>query len=251
MIKIGLLGSGKLAKIIAKGIMDGKVPGCCLAGILGRTFENTVSLAKECGCTPCASIDELLALEPEYIVEAATAEALKDCVVPCLKQRCNIICLSVGALCDDDFRNTVEETARENNAKLYIANGVIGGLDLAASAAMSGPMEGTLIKYHFGSVNGKPGIFPDHYHGSCREAFEMCPQHLNIAIAAGIACGDLDRTKMGLDLVPAGELPGIKFVLEGTFGKASIVCERKESGPILAAWSALATLKRAISPITF
>lgn len=251
MKKIGLLGSGKLAKVIAGALTEGRVPGCSLSGIFSRTPEHAAALAESCSCTPCSTIEELLALQPEYIIEAATGEALKTYAVPCLKAGCNIICLSVGVLADDLFRRDVEEAALTNNCKLYVANGVIGGMDLAATAAMSGPLQGTLVKYHFGSVNGRKSEIPNYFQGSCREAFEMCPRHLNIAIAAGLSCGDLDQTQMELDLVSTEELPGIKFILEGKFGKATIECARGEKGPVLAAWSALATLKRAVSPITF
>ena len=253
MIRVAVLGSGRLASIIAHAIADGAVPRCELVGIFGRTYEHTAALANACGCTACATIDDLLALKPEYVLEAATAEAMRNWALPILGASCNIICLSVGALIDDNFRQSMETAAETNRCKLYVAPGVIGGLDLASAARMAGSANACLSKYHYGSVNGRPAIFPDHLDGSCREAYEACPLHLNIAVTAGLACGGVDQTRMIIDTIPKDQFFGTKLEIDGDFGHAVIEWHMTEkvtkTGAALAAWSALSTLQRATSPI--
>lgn len=253
MVKVGILGSGRLASIIAHAIADSAVPRCELVGILGRTYEHTAALAAACNCTACATLEELLELKPAYILEAATAEALKNWAIPLLSASCNVICLSVGALIDDSFRHSIETTAEKHHCKLYVAPGVIGGLDLASAACMAGSANGCLSKYHYGSANGRPSIFPDHFEGSCRDAYAACPQHLNIAVTAGLACGGLDQTKMKIETIPQDQFFGTKLEIDGDFGRAVIEWRITENvtktGASLAAWSALSMLHRATSPI--
>ena len=253
MVKVGVLGSGRLAGIIAHAIADGLLPKCELVGILGRTYEHTQALAAACNCTACATLEELLDRKPEYVLEAATADALKSWTVPLLCASCNVICLSVGALIDDDFRHSVETAAEEHQRKLYVAPGVIGGLDLASAACLAGSVEARLSKYHYGSVNGRTSIFPDHFEGTCREAYKACPRHLNIAVTAGLACGGVDHAKMNIETIPETQFFGTKLDIDGDFGHAVIEWHMTEkvtkTGAALAAWSALSLLQRATSPI--
>ena len=253
MVKVGVLGSGRLAGIIAHALADGAVPKCELVGILGRTYEHTAALADTCNCTACATLEELLELKPEYILEAATAEALKSWAIPILCASCNVICLSVGALIDDVFRHNIETAAEKHRSKLYVAPGVIGGLDFASAACLAGSATACLSKYHYGSVNGRTSIFPEHFDGTCREAYAACPRHLNIAVTAGLACGGVDQTKMKIETIPENQFFGTKLEIDGDFGHAVVEWHMTEkvtkTGAALAAWSALSTLQRATSPI--
>lgn len=248
MIRIAVIGCGKLGRIIAHGLRDGKVEGCQLTGVFSRSEASAKKLAEECGCVCCTRLEELLALKPAHILEAATGEALMEHGIQCLQAGCHLICLSVGALSNETFLAEAERAAREHNVKLVAATGVIGGLDLAASAKMAGQLRGVLTKYHYAS--GKSQL-PERYDGTAREAIEMSPRHLNIAVTAGLACGSLDVTRMRLDVVKPGEKAGFCLELEGDFGSATVRCDRAGQGPALAAYSALAALKRMTSAIVF
>lgn len=248
MIRVAVMGCGKLGRIIAHGLRDGKVEDCQLVGVFSRTAASAEKLAAECGCVPCTRLEELLDLKPAYILEAATGEALMEHGVRCLQAGINVICISVGALSNEVFFRQAETAARENGVKLVVASGVIGGLDLAASARMAGELRGVLTKYHYSSGVSQ---LPERYDGTAREAIEMSPRHLNIAVAAGLACGSLDTTRMRLDVVPPEEQSGFTLELSGEFGSASVCCNRAGRGPALAAYSALAALQRMISPIVY
>lgn len=248
MYKVALIGCGNLGGIVARGLRDGKVPGCELVAVLGRDKQRAESLAADCGCAACFDIESFLAFKPDFVLEAATGEALKAYAVDCLNAGCSMVCLSVGALADEVFYQNVEDAAAKNGVKLYVAPGVIGGLDLAGSAMMAGELQGVLTKYHYSSQKSQ---LPDVYDGSTREAIEMSPRHLNIAVAAGLACGSLDKTRIRLDIVPPEEEPGFTLEMQGEFGSAKISCSRAGRGPALAAYSALAVLKRITSNIVF
>lgn len=247
MVKVGVLGCGRLGRIIAEKISKGEIPGCELVGAVGRSMERTEALAADYGCKACATMEELLALKPAFIVEAATAAAVKEHTVACLNAGASVISISTGALSDGAFYEAVEAAARANGTKFYVAPGVIGGLDLAATALVAGNVKGTLTKLH--KTPSRIGL-PENFHGTTRQAYEMCPAHLNIAVTAGLACGSLDGNDMKLEPSEPGAFDGIKLELEGDFGTAYVECRRRPTGmPSMAAWSALAVLKRASSPI--
>lgn len=97
------MGCGKLGSIIAQGIRDGKVDDCCLVGVFSKSRKSAQVLAESCSCAACTRLEEFLTLKPDYILEAATGEALIEYGVRCLQAGCNLICLSVGALSNPDF----------------------------------------------------------------------------------------------------------------------------------------------------
>lgn len=70
-LKLGILGNGYLADIIVEAGLKGMLDEYELVGVLGRTREKTELLAKKGGCRACSTIDELLALAPDYVAEAA------------------------------------------------------------------------------------------------------------------------------------------------------------------------------------
>ena len=260
MTKIGLLGCGRLGGIIADALCGGKVPGCRLVGVMGRGTGRAAQLAEKCGCVSCGNIRQLLALEPDYLVEAATAQALRDCALEVLSSGRRLICLSIGAFSDEDFYRQVSQTAQAHRAKVYLAPGVIGGFDIASTLSAMGELRGALIKYKFPSGSGRcpPALagFPDRFEGSAREGFALSPAHLNIAIAAALACGSLDETQMRIEPVSQEDAPSFGLDLTGEFTGASLRVWQggfggKPEGPALAAWSVVALLRRLTAPVTF
>jgi len=260
MIKVGLLGSGRLAEVIAGALCAGKAPGCELVGILGRSEERAAPLAEKYGCNACGNAASLLALKPDYLIEAATAQALKDHALDFLSAGCHVICLSAGAFADQDFYDQAEKTAVEHNSKVYLAPGVIGAFDIASTLALMGELKGTLIKYKYPNNSGKcPAALtelPDSFDGTALEGFALSPRHLNIAISAALACGDLQETRMKIEPILEEPAPSFGLDLDGEFAGATLRVRQggfggKPKGPVLAAWSAVALLRRLTSPITF
>lgn len=260
MSRIGLLGSGKLGEIIAGAIAAGKVPGCTLVGVMGRGMERAARLAERYGCTPCASTAELLALRPDYVVEAATPQALRDCALDFLAGGSHMVCLSMGPLADQAFYDAVVETAQAHHTKLYLASGVIGGLDIAATLAAMGELRGTVVKYKYPRDSGRcPPVLmdlPDQYEGPAREGYQLSPNHLNIAVAGALACGGLDHTRLRIAPITDAATDNFGLDLEGAYAGATIRIRQGGfaghlGGTDLAAWSAVAALRRLTAPITF
>ena len=141
-LKLGILGNGYLADIIVEAGLKGMLDEYELVGVLGRTREKTELLAKKGGCRACSTIDELLALAPDYVAEAASVQSVKDCGVKILASGASMIVLSIGAFADKEFYGQVKETAAVHGTRVYIASGAVGGFDVLRTISPYGAGRG-------------------------------------------------------------------------------------------------------------
>ena len=95
--KLGIVGCGFLGNIVADAWKNGLLPDYELVGVTSRTRASAEKLAAEVGCPVCDDVDALLTLQPEYIVETASVEAVRAMAVPVLKKGVNLVIISIGA----------------------------------------------------------------------------------------------------------------------------------------------------------
>ena len=260
MIKVALLGCGRLGKIIARGLSEGKVENCQLIGILERDKEKAATFPQLYGCEGYQQLEDVLALKPEYFIDASNADTVKECAERILSAGCDMICLSASAFQDQEFCQRVRQTAQEHHTQVHLASGAVGGFDVIAAAMLYGPVQVTLTqrKYPPESPKCPPGFrgMPGEYEGGAWDAVSNYPERLNIAAATSVVCQDWQNTKVRLEPIPDEEFMSFALDVTGDFGKAHIFLQQGSPahivpGPDLAAWSTLATLRRLTSPITF
>ena len=85
--KLGIVGCGFLGNIVADAWKKGLLPDYELVGVTSRTRASAEKTAANVGCSVCEDVDALLALEPEYIVEAASVESVRAMAIPALRER--------------------------------------------------------------------------------------------------------------------------------------------------------------------
>ena len=110
--KFGILGCGFLGSIVADAWKKGLLEDYELVGVTSRTPASSEKTASNVGCRTCADVEELLALEPEYIVETASVEAVRAMAIPVLRRGVNLVIISIGAFADLDFYAQVQQAAR-------------------------------------------------------------------------------------------------------------------------------------------
>ena len=128
--KLALVGCGFLGGIVADACAAGLLEDYRLVGAFSRTADKTAAVAEKTGCRACASLDELLSLRPDYVVETASVTMAREMALPVLRHGANLVLVSIGALADRSFRTQVEETALENGVKVHLASGAVGGFDV-------------------------------------------------------------------------------------------------------------------------
>lgn len=252
MNRVCVMGCGRLGAIVARGLKAGTVPGAELAGVMGRTCTHSRELAAELNCPVAESLEELLELKPDYVIEAATGICVQQYAEAILAGGANLIVISTGAFGDEDFRERVEAAAEQYDRRVWLASGVVGGFDIMETARLAGALNASFTKRKPASASGKgdPALrnLSDEFHGTAAEAYLSFPDHLNVAVSVALGTCGVDNTTVHVE---TGDSVNFTTELSGTFGRAKIYTELGTVGPDMAAWSALAVLKRVTSRISF
>lgn len=262
--KFGIVGCGFLGNIVADAWKKGLLEDYELVGVTSRTFASAEKTAASVGCAACADVDALLALEPEYIVEAASVEAVRAMAVPVLRRGVNLVVLSIGAFADLAFYEEVKQAAREGGAKVHLASGAIGGFDVLQTVTLMAEAlkldEKAGIETHTGAKGFRnTPVWADHlltdtekttvFTGSAKEAIATFPRRVNVAVATSLATTGPDITGVTMHSVPGwvgddhcitAEIEGVKAVVD--------ICS---STSAIAGWSAVALLRNLASPVCF
>lgn len=252
MKRVCVLGCGRLGQIVAGALAEGRLSGVELAGVFCRSVRRRGEVADRLGCACGDSLDALLSLRPDYVVEAATGQALREAAVPVLAAGADLIVLSTGVFSDPDFSAQVRDAAQRYDRRVHLAAGVAAGFDLMRAARLMGPVEVSFTKRKPSSVSGRgdPVLreLDDRLSATAGDAWRQFPDHMNAAVAVALATAGTENTPV---CVETGEPLRFTTTLSGAFGQANLVTELGAEGPELAAWSALAVLERLTARISF
>ena len=266
--KFGIVGCGFLGGIVANAWKNGLLPDYELVGVTSRTRASAEKTAETVGCAVCDDVDALLALEPEYIVETASVEAVRAMAVPVLKRGVNLVIISIGAFADLDFYEQVKAAAVEGGAKVHLASGAIGGFDVLQTVTLMAEAqklaETAGIETHTGAKGFRnTPVWADHlltdtekttvFTGNAKQAIATFPRRVNVAVANSLIGRDsfqeVDITGVTMHSVPGwvgddhcitAEIEGVKAVVD--------ICS---STSAIAGWSVVALLRNLSSPVCF
>ncbi len=245
MIKVGIIGAGRLGSIVREAIEQGKAPECELVGVASRSLG--------------VSAQDLIDRGATIIIEASKPDALKEQLIGILEQGVSVIPLSTGAFADAEFLEKTREAARRSGARVYLPHGAEGGFDLAATFSLIPGMKGTVVQYipeRSKMPDGNPmKALPESFKGTALEGFALSPSHLNVVIETSIACGGFENTFYETR-IPADGKGGFALELENDAAAAEIRIVNKppkDGIPMMSviALSAVSTLNRVTQPVTF
>ncbi len=258
-LKLGLVGCGFLGNIIADAWRDGLLDEYEFTGCLSRTIKSTRSVAEKTGCKACTNLEELLALKPDYLVEAASPAVMKEIAEKTLRNGSNLVVLSIGAFADSDFYERIKQTAREAGVRVHLASGAIGGFDVLRTVTlMSGIQSSITTEKGPASLKGTP-IFKENlmtdtkksevFSGSAKEAIALFPTKVNVAVATALATAGPETTGVTIHSVPGfqGDDHRIEVIGEEVHAVVDI-CSKTSA---IAGWSVVALLRNLVSPIVF
>jgi aspartate dehydrogenase len=173
----------------------------------------------------CTSLDDLLALRPDVVVEVGGHDALRCHGPSVLRAGIDLIMLSVGALADPKLEVELTCAARDGGARAIVASGAIGGLDAIAAAAIGGlervthttrkPARALLDADEAARLTAPRELF----RGTAREGALLFPENINVAAAVSLAGLGLDRTTVCVVADPSLTRNTHEVVAEGTFGE--------------------------------
>ena len=221
-IRVGLIGLGAIGIGIAR--LAGRSD---LVTILGALVRD-VSLDRGPHAPRVVrSLAELLALQPEVIVEGAGHAALREYGPTILRAGCDLVALSAGALADPDLLAQLELAALEGSSRLRVASGAIAGLDAISSAAVGGlaSVRHTLSKPArtlLGAAGDDLQEARVLYEGPAREGVRRFPESANVVAAVSLAGIGLDRTELRVVADPTLDRNRHVVEAEGAFGDLRI-----------------------------
>lgn len=201
-LNVGLIGLGAVAGPLLTRYADGAFPANVrFVGALVRTPR------AEAPVPTVVSVDELLALEPDFIIEGGGHEAVRAHVAPLLRAGKEVAVTAIGALIDDDLRRSLLDAAEAGGGRLLLPSAGIGGLDMLAAMAEGGIDQTTVtVRKPPEAWLGTPGeAMVDLmsltepctlFDGSVREGAPHYPGNVNISAAAAFAGAGLEKTRL-------------------------------------------------------
>ncbi len=237
--KVGLIGCGAIGTVLAEAI-ERKLVVCdelivfdvddSKAQKLKDNLKFPVTIAK--------SVDELLALKPRVVVEAASQQAARELVPKIAASGAEVIVMSTGALLGLDV----------DLGRVHVPSGAVGGLDALSSAALAGIDEVTLTSRKNPKALGKDNtVEAVVYEGSAEEAAKLFPREMNVAATLALT---VKPTKVKVRVVsdPAVKRNTHEIQVRWRFGEMFLrfANDPHPDNPhtsALAAWSAIKLLQ--------
>lgn len=262
--RLAIVGCGFLGNIVAEACEKGLLEGYELVGAMSRDHRKAEQLTARAGGRACESLEELLNLKPDYLVETASVQTVKDVAVEALRRGICLVPLSIGAFADASFYEAVKEAAAEGGAKIHIPAGAVGGFDVLQTVALMAQAEGKEIQAGIETRKGPASLqntplFQEEmmteeadrqvFFGTASEAIALLPTKVNVAVASALATIGPEHATARITSVPgmAGDDHKITAEIDGV--KAVVDIYSRTSA--IAGWSVVALLRNLDSPVVF
>jgi aspartate dehydrogenase len=232
MLKVGIIGYGTLGRSISDLIASKQAGDVELTAILVRKPLNSTESAPE-NCTITTDESVFFNQNLDIIIEAAGHHALQLYGEKALSSGSNLIILSVGALANIDFYESLLETATLHQKQLIIPSAAIAGLDRVAAGVLGEINEIRLItrkppKSWYGTIAEdkvnletikEPYCIFD---GNARDAAKLFPENVNVSAALSLAGIGFEDTTVQVYVDPTIDKNTHTIVAKGFFGKVEI-----------------------------
>jgi aspartate dehydrogenase len=230
-MKAGLIGCGNMGGYTARAFDSGLIDGELVA-VYDIIQEKAVELSAGLKCRPrvAKSFDELLE-GSDFIVEAASQQAVREYTVKALENGKDVLIMSSGALLDEEFYEKIIKTAGENNRRVYVPSGALGGLDAVKAASIAGIKEAVLkttkppkslrnVKYleDMGIDVDKLAAATVLYEGPALEAVKLFPKNVNVSAILSLAGIGPEKTRVVIVCDPDAETNTHEVVVKGASG---------------------------------
>lgn len=261
---VAILGCGFLGNIVADAWVKGLLNDYEIIGAYSRTYEHTKELAQKAGAKACESVEELLELKADYLVETASVAMLKEVAVKALSVGTSVVPLSIGAFADETFFEEAKAAAVKGNAKIHIPAGAVGGFDVLQTVALMAEAYDLPITAGISTRKGPQSLrntplFEESmmteeadrevFFGTAKEAIALLPTKVNVAVASALATIGPDKATSRITSVPGfvGDDHRITAEIEGVKADVDIY----SSTSAIAGWSVVALLRNIASCVVF
>ena len=259
-----IVGCGKLATLVTDALLAGLLPDYHLIGAYSRSIEKAQAITEKVAgsnpgytCITCEDIDQLLSLKPDYILEMASPDSMRSLALPALKNGSSIVTLSIGAFADTEFYKEVKKTAAENNTRVHLVSGAIGGFDVLRTVSLMGDCSASIDTEKGPHSLRKSSVYDETlqteqrkvFEGNAKEAIALFPTSVNVAVAASLASVGPMNMKVSVTSTPG--FVGDDHRIEIKSDQVHAVIDVYSKTAQIAGWSVVNTLRNITSPIAF
>ena len=229
-MRITIVGCGSIGSKLARAADEmAEVKRIYLTDIIPGLAESLASQLKK--AIVVENVEEEL-YHCDLVIECATQDAAREVIPKVVARGVDIMVMSVGALVDDAFRESITEKAKQCEAKVYIPSGAICGTDgLRASTVgeiesvelitTKPPVSFEGVKYiqdkgiDLKSIKEKTIL----YTGPAREAVQLFPRNVNVAATVSIMGIGFDKTMVTIAADPNIKINSHELKIKGEFGE--------------------------------
>jgi aspartate dehydrogenase len=218
-LRVGFIGLGTIGQGVVRLIEERSIDNVEIVAALVRDVSRKRAVE-----TPLVgSLDELLALKPDVVVEVAGHDGLREHGPAVLSAGFNLIAVSVGVLAHDEVHESLLAAANAGGTRIKVASGAVGALDAIAAARLGGldrvthtvrKPPSTILGQDAEPLSEPKTVFS----GFAREAALRYPESVNVTAAVSLAGIGLDRTRVQIIADPGVTRNQHEITAEGAFG---------------------------------
>jgi aspartate dehydrogenase len=233
-MNIGLIGCGSIGSEIAKAIDNNKIDAKLM--IIFDVYEDNMNRLLEIlkdKPKKTRVFDAMLDEDIDIIVEAASQKALKSYATKILK-RFDLMAMSIGALLDQEFYDTINDIITKHNRRLYLPTGAIAGIDAIKSVKELideveiittkppvGLRDAPYVKMNSIDLSiDEPKMI---YQGYANEAVRYFPANVNVAATLSLVGIGADRTRVKIVADPNINTNKHQIIVKGRFGEFNFI----------------------------
>lgn len=251
-LKIAVIGYGAIGSFVVEHLKSEATIEVC--GVF------SIPQAEACSVPVVDSVEALLAMQPDLVVECAGHQGLKDSGEAVIRHGTDLLVVSVGALADATLERSLRNAAANGGGRLLIPGGALGGIDALGAAREAGLDS---VEY---SGRKAPAAWKDtpaekmiglasvtqattFLECDARTAALQFPQNANVVAALALAGLGFEKTKVRLIVDPSANGNNHSFVARGKFGEIattirSMTLPSNPKTSVLAPFSLIQTIKK-------
>ncbi len=209
---------------------------------------------------------QAVAVRPDFVVEFAGVDAVRSYAAEFLREGCDFVVASVGALADGALLAQLGAAACEGGSSLHVMSGAVGGFDVLRTMALD-----PSTRFSIDNIKAPQGLatapalegrelshdqVEEVFRGSAKQAIAGFPKNVNVAVASALAAGALDRAEVVITSVPgkANNTHVVRASNDMVQVRIEVSSSPDPANPrssTVTAWSAVALLANLASPVKF
>lgn len=234
-MRIGLVGVGTIGTFLLDKInLEKRIPNYEITAIFDERKKAKTSLKdveKKYNVQLYQDIEAFLQSSVDLVVECANIPVVQKYGEQILQQK-DFFIISIGALVDDNFVQTLKQIGQQAGTKIYLPSGAIGGLDVLQAASSLGGLDTVSLTTRKPANALAEEVIKEEkilFTGKAKDAIVEFPKNANVSIILSLAGIGVEQTEVTIIADPAVEKNLHYVEATGDFGSLSLKLENDPS----------------------